>query len=208
MNRQYIKRAKISSYKIIFLLSVLLIASIMFNMEIEDSKRIQARYNLNNITYCFSELEARGMPFNEYSTICTKKSKTSFTGDVYVLDSTTKEFVSETSRDVPRKALYFTKDSVGKLFYDWNSGKEALYYILSGKDSEEGLNVSYNFDGSPEWLEWKNYDDKYVVVQGIQKDEVMDRFKPLQFFIYMSVLLVIVFIVSTSKRQRRCDERK
>lgn len=194
-----------------FILTDLLLQSV-----VEESKRNQARLNLEQIHHCYNKT------INEFSkdkvyNICTSKSKTSFTGDVYVLElidtpdrGSVFTFAYETSNDTDREEnLLFTKDSVGKHFVDWESAKKALDIIKLGKDSYKGVNAEYNFDGGIEWLEWKYLpddtgDDDIVVVQGTQQDEVMAEYSTYRMLGFGSVLLVVcTLLVANSVAIRR-----
>ena len=176
----------------------------------QDIKRDQARYNLQQIHYCYMRAIEVMTPKMTYET-CTNKTKTSFTGDVFILDADTLEFVHETSRDVPRNVpLFFTKESVGKNFRDWESAEKAIHIILQGKDSEKGVDNFWNFDGDAEWLEWKFLPSEFggldgkrlIAVQGTQKDEVMKYLSTYR-YAHMSVTALLVFLLLVEHGRRR-----
>ena len=113
------ERRKSSGIAMAILIVVLAISSdVLLRFSIEDNARQQARYNLQQIKYCYSRT-SKVMDMIPALETCTAKSRVGFSGDVYVLDADTKEFVVENSSDVPNGALYFTKESVGKYFKDW-----------------------------------------------------------------------------------------
>lgn len=184
---------------------------IILRYEIQENKREQARYNLEQIKYCY--LSSVGQFGVQRSLkVCTAKSKTSFTGDVYILDANTLQFVQENSSDVPEDRLYFTKDSVGKYFQDWNSGELALKTIRLGKDSQRNVNTSYKFDDGIEWLEWKYLPEdvkntnglSLIAVQGIQQDEALANFKFVRgYFFFGTFLLIMVLLIVHNNNIRR-----
>ena len=182
-----------------------------FKSYVEDKKREQARYNLEHIEHCLSRVErvveqlgtAQCSDSDRLDraiwNTCTRGMRTSSTGDVYILDKDTTEFIYDNSNDVPGDTpLYFTKDSVGELFKDWPSAAAAKLAITSGSDSTGSTKMWYNFDGAPEWLEWKTWehdDVEYVIVQGIQKDEVYAGMRQLEYMYYMFMLIIVVILV-------------
>ena len=185
---------------------ILLLATMFFttlvSVSIELEDRQQARYNLEQVRLCLDSINPY-INIDKGFEVCTQKSRTTATGDIYILDGETLEFVYENSNDVP-KDLYFTEDSVGKYFKDWDSAKEALAYITSGKDSSVDYSASYNFDGDKEWVEWINYahDNKwYIIVQGIQKDESLRLYSLIVYFIYLGVFLIAFSCIVLEKRE-------
>ena len=199
---------------------VLAIASdILLKLSIEDFGRQQARYNLQQIKYCYSRA-SKEMSLIATLETCTAKSRVGFSGDVYVLDADTKEFIIENSLDVPSGAMYFTKESVGKYFKDWNMADTAIKQIMLGKDSEVGNEVAYLFDNDIEWLEWKylpdatkyTNDKRLIVVQGIQSNEAVEQFRILERigFLFAGILVFMLLVlhnVQISYKNRRRDDR-
>jgi hypothetical protein len=187
-----------------------MVLSLSLTKTIESQKREQARNNLHQIKYCFEKINKK-FDIKESFAICSNKSKTSFTGDVYILDKDTLEFVYETSRDVPSKNMYFTKESIGKYFNDWDSAEKALKIITLGKDSENGINVSYYFDDAKEWLEWKylpnEFEDvngrQYIAIQGTQSDEALRPFKNHIVFNYLIIFIVSFILIILQKQSRQ-----
>ena len=188
----------------VFVIILAISSDILLKLSIEDFGRHQARYNLQQIKYCYNRT-SKEMDLVTALETCTAKARVGFSGDVYVLDAETKEFVVENSSDVPNGAMYFTKESVGKHFNDWSTADSAIKKILLGKDSEEGTKVAYLFDNSVEWLEWKYLPDatkytndrKLIVVHGVQSDEIFAHFGVLEKvgFIFAGIL-VFFFLVA------------
>lgn len=187
----------------VFVIVLAIMSDIMVKMSVEEFSRHQARYNLQQIKYCYGRA-SKVMDMRASLETCTAKARVGFSGDVYVLDAETKEFVVENSSDVPNGAMYFTKESVGKHFNDWSTADSAIKKILLGKDSEEGTKVSYLFDNSVEWLEWKYLPDatkytndrKLIVVHGVQSDEIFAHFGVLEKvgFIFAGILVFFLLV--------------
>lgn len=178
---------------------------------IEQSKRYQARDTLIDSKQCITKL-SNYLPIHETFVPCLSKSRTSFTGDAYVLDVKTLEFVYDASKDVPKDIkLYFTKESVGKYFRDWGTAEVAKRSMLSGKDSKEGVNAYYLFDDDVEWLEWIYLPDEdgsqYIIVQGTQRDEVFAPFTPSRYVFLVSMFLLCTVLVFVDNK-RRLDDRE
>lgn len=198
------ERRKSSGIAIAILVIVLAISSdVLLRLSVEDNARQQARYNLQQIKYCYGRA-SKVMDMRAALETCTAKARVGFSGDVYALDVETKEFVVENSSDVPNGAMYFTKESIGKHFNDWSTADSAIKKILLGKDSEEGTKVSYLFDNSVEWLEWKYLPDatkytndrKLIVVHGVQSDEIFAHFGALEKvgFIFAGILVFFLLV--------------
>lgn len=199
---------------VMFVIFAFILSDILLLSSIESQKRVQARYNLEQIKYCYNELYPF-YPDDRILDICTSKSKASYTGDVYVLEYKTMKFIYENSTDVPKEELYFTEDSVGKYFTEWSSTEEVLGYFMLGKDSISGLDVSYRFDSDEEWIEWKflpsdgTYHKRLIVVQGVQRDEVLSYYKYYRMFGLVMVVILIMSLltmnVAHKRRKRTCD---
>lgn len=184
---------------------------IILRYEIQENKREQARYNLDQVKYCYLNSVAE-FGVQKALKLCTAKSKTSFTGDVYILDANTLQFIQENSNDVPEDGLYFTKESVGKYFQDWNSAIIALKTMQLGKDSQMNVNASYKFNDGIEWLEWKYLPEdvkntnglSLIAVQGTQQDEALVNFKFVRgYFFFGAFLLIMVLLIVHNNNIRR-----
>lgn len=206
------RKDRILIWIVVLLLTSTVILDNLLKTNVEQEKRYQARNNLEQIKHCFDNTIKNNDTYRTLY-ICTTKSKTSFTGDAYVLDSRTLQFVYENSRDVPDyEIMYFTEESVGKTFRDWKSAETALTTMLLGKDSEINVNAEYLFDNSPEWLEWiyLNAPDnqELIVVQGTQEDEVMKQYISYRIFgmgVSFVVCIVILGYIASSARRRHDD---
>ncbi len=172
----------------------------------EDTKREQARYNLEHVVHCLNTtdamLDSNVKGNHEIAPglwdACTKNVRTSTTGDVYVLRLRDFKFIHDTSNDVPTNPLFFTEKSIGELFKDWPSGLSARNLMTSGTDSTSSSKVSYNFDGSPEWLEWKVWKhekEQFVIVQGTQADEVYKGLAGITYLYYTFMLVIVMVLV-------------
>ena len=205
----------------IFIIVVAISSDVLLRFSIEDNARQQARYNLQQIKYCYSRA-SKVMDMIPALETCTAKSRVGFSGDVYVLDADTKEFVVENSSDVPSGSMHFTKDSVGKYFEDWNTANIAIKQIMLGKDSEVDTKVAYLFDSDIEWLEWKYLPDatKYtndrrlIVVHGVQSDEVFEHLRLLERIGFLFAGILVFFLLVSHNIQinynygRRADDKQ
>lgn len=205
----------------VFVTVLAIMSDIMLKMSVEEFSRHQARYNLQQIKYCYGRA-SKVMDMVASLETCTAKARVGFSGDVYVLDAETKEFVVENSSDVPNGAMYFTKEYVGKYFNDWSTADSAIKKILLGKDSEEGSKVAYLFDNSVEWLEWKYLPDatkytndrKLIVVHGVQSDEVFAHFGTIEkvCFIFAGILVFFLLVAHNIHINyvygRRADDKR
>ena len=118
--------------------------------------------------------------------------------------------------------MYFTKDSVGKYFSNWETAETAMKQITLGKDSDVSTKVSYLFDKYVEWLEWKylpdatNYTEgrKLIVIYGVQSDEVYEHFKLLERigFLVAGILVFILLVLHNVQINynygRRADDKQ
>ena len=204
----------------VFVIVLAIASDILLKLSIEDFGRQQARYNLQQIKYCYGRA-SQHMDIIATLETCTAKSRVGFSGDVYILDADTKEFIVENSSDVPSGSMHFTKDSVGKYFNSWETAELAIRQITLGKDSDESTKASYLFDNELEWLEWKYLPDatkftegkKLIVVHGVQSDEVFEHFKLLERigFLFAGILVFILLVlhnVQISCKNRRRDDRQ
>ena len=186
----------------VFVIVLAIASDILLKLSIEDFGRQQARYNLQQIKYCYGRA-SKEMSLIATLETCTAKSRVGFSGDVYVLDADTKEFVVENSSDVPGGAMYFTKESVGKYFNNWETAETAMKQITLGKDSDVSTKASYLFDNEVEWVEWKYLPDetkytegkKLIVVHGVQSDEVFEHFKLLERIRFLFAGILVFFLL-------------
>ena len=205
----------------IFVIVLAISSDILLKLSIEDFGRQQARYNLQQIKYCYGRA-SQHMDIIATLETCTAKARVGFSGDVYVLDADTKEFIIENSSDVPNGAMYFTKDSVGKYFNSWETAETAMKQITLGKDSDVSTKVSYLFDKDVEWLEWKYLPDatkftdgrKLIVVHGVQSHEVFEHFRLLERIGFLFAGILVFFILVSHNIQinynygRRADDKQ
>lgn len=196
----------------VFVIVLAISSDILLKLSIEDFGRQQARYNLQQIKYCYGRASKK-MELIAALETCTAKSRVGFSGDVYVLDADTKEFIIENSSDVPNGAMYFTEDSVGKYFNNWETAELAIRQIMLGKDSDESTKVSYLFDNDIEWLEWKYLPDttkftegrKLIVIHGVQSDEVFEHFKLLEIIGFLFAGVLVFFLLVSHNIQINCN---
>lgn len=204
-----VHKAKI--YAAIFIVLAVILVDAVTMYYIELSKRQQARFNLEHTAECMfmRELTTMESITPNGAKYCLTKMRTSDTGDMYLLDRKTKEFLFDNSTDAP-KGMFFTKDSIGKYFTEWGTAEEALKHMLSGNKSNSTSLVSYNYDGSPEWLEYLTYSTldgtEYVIVQGTQRDEVRAFYEVPRIVGGFLATIYILWLISTAVRGSRYDD--
>ena len=163
---------------------------------------------------------------------CARKSLTTPTGDAFAYDLSTKDFVFDPSLDcyVPNKKM--TVESLCKIHSDPKKCEKALVVMNRGYDSTEGTNLWWKFDNAKEYLEWvvlpsmdRGYDGKLrggnniphqiVIVQGIEEDELMARYAPFRFVLYIigfisiliNLLLGVYEDMERATMRRRKDDK-
>lgn len=196
----------------ILLMCMAIVADISLKSTAEKCIRKQANYRLEQIVHCLD----RTLPLmaeKDALQTCVAKSRTTHTGDAYVLDAYTLEFLYDASNDTSKsKKLYFTQESVGEYFKDWKSAEKFISQVMLGKDSSNVTGGFYLFDDAEEWLEWKYYpsnlttnyaERKIILVQGSQSDEVLKNFNFAQWTIKGSVFLIILLLVVMHKNQNQ-----
>jgi len=206
-----IYKAKV--YAAVFIIFTSLILDSMLVYQLETEKRNQAVFNVQHTISCMrrieqfmGELDYQGMK------TCANDMRTSITGDMFILDFETREFLYDGSADIPTgQKLYFTKDSIGKYFTDWESAENAIAQIGSGIDSISTSRVKYNYDGDEEWLEYKtfqlnNSDRKIIVVQGVQSDEALSGYSFVRAITQVLVGIYAMWLLSTGITNRRRND--
>jgi len=194
---------------IIILLVGSIIVDFSLQLSIENSKRQQARYNLEEMKKCMS-CTTKHTSIDKALEACASKSRTTFTGDAYVLDAYTLEFLYDASNDTDNKVqkLYFTERSISKYFNDWKSAESFISVVTLGKDSTAETRKSYLFDDSTEWLEWKYFpsdltsnfgEKKMILVQGIQSDEALAEYVVVRWVIRIITLLSVIVLLALRK---------
>ena len=202
-------------YAAIFIICATLITDVLFNKYVQDSKRQQARFNVEHTVGClglYESIDESRVVDPLGMKLCASKMRTSPTGDMYLLDMADLKFVYDNSSDVPRD-MYFTKESVGQYFNEWDTAIGALGSLTNGTDSVYGTRAKYNYDGATEWLEFGTYTTKdgrnLVVVQGVQSDEVLRAYKLPKVSIGILVLSYVMWLIATStcsRRKRKPDD--
>lgn len=209
-----VHKAKI--YMAAIVLTLTLVVDVLFMQQLEADKRQQGRYNVEHTIACIHSHDHKASANMLDNTVlgvatwreCSNKMRTSPTGDMYILNRDTLQFLYDPSSDVPKgEPMYFTNESVGKLFTEWPTAELALIQLTSGASSTTGSNVSYNFDGDTEWLEYATYRTKcgtdIIVVQGIQSDEATARYLGIRLLVAGAVFFYTVWLLTTALPRRR-----
>ena len=199
---------------------------------LESSARTQARYNLEQIKACVNDLTVEGTNVELEKTLktCARKSRVSPTGDVFAYDIGSREFVFDPSLDCfVEGGKFMTAESECTLHSDPKQCRQALIVLGRGYDSDEHTRLSWKFDDSEEYLEFKILPEEMVgfkgsvrgsstkkphqlvVVQGVQEDEIRDRYAGFRSLVYaigfMSIILNLAIAVHTPNYGRRRDDR-
>jgi len=203
-------KAKI--YAATFIILMALLIDSMLVHQVETEKRAQGVFNIQHTISCMGRFE-RAIGKLDYRGMktCAEDMRTSITGDMFILDYETKEFLYDGSRDIPSgQRLYFTEDSIGKYFNDWKSAEKAMTKIGSGIDSTAKDRVKYNYDGDEEWLEYKTFQPKtlgnrLIVIQGIQSDEALSGYSVVRNTAKVLAGMYAMWLLSTGIASRRND---
>lgn len=189
-------------------------ANIWLVYSIEQDNRHQSReFNLDNIKKCMDRTGKTkyNLELDYRAEICIESSRTTYTGNVYVLDYETLEVKYDSSRDIPQDTImYFTEESIGQHFYDWKSGADAINYMTRGGDSIAHMDIWYNYDGVIEWVEWITYEDivdckLYIIVQGSQKDEAIAQYNGIYYYTMVYILLLSIGIMTSAFSRSKND---
>ena len=199
---------------------------------LENSARTQARYNLEQIKACVNDLTVEGTNEELEKTLktCARRSRVSPTGDVFAYDMGSREFVFDPSLDCfVEGGKFMTVESECQLHTEPKQCEQALAVLGQGYDSDENTKLSWQFDDSEEYLEFKILPEEtlgfkgiqrgsnrkrphqLVVVQGIQEDEIRNRYAGFRGLVYaigfMSIILNLAIAVHTPNHGRKKDDR-
>lgn len=192
---------------------------IVLKLNIERVARQQAHYNLEQTKACVNELILgepklfRQVADEEIETalfICGSKQRITQTGDMFAFNLRTLKFLFDPSIDCHVDGgKYMTKESECSLHQDKQACYDSAVYLTSGTSSELDTYVSWKFDNAREMLEWKVLpSDDYgfdgvkrsgtikphqvVLVQGIQEDELTQKYMITRVVIFIGGLLIII----------------
>jgi len=214
--------AKYSVKSVIIILFILLGTVAIdtgFKVNIENSARIQAKYNLSQIKLCVNTLllkDSDGLltrynqkpdaKIREALYTCAKNMKVSINGDVWAYDLHSKHYVFDSNQKYGSIVnRYWEKDKIcGKK--EWC--KKLLTIMASGYDST-WIGYSWIFKKDKEYLEWKVLPEEnlgfngisvtgkgkpqqIVVVQGAREKELMKRYTWLRTLIYSIGFIMII----------------
>ena len=202
---------------------------------LENSARITAKYNLENIRSCVNDI-ILGETHTNYKYIsndvvekalkvCAKKSLTTPTGDVFAYDLKTLDFVFDPSLDCfIEGGKKMTTNSECTLHRDPEMCKVAMTFMNTGYDSDPNLKISWMFDNAREYLEWvvipfehRGFDGfnrggsiqphQIVVAQGVQEDELWVRYRGFRAVVYGLMFLSIIINLLLAVRENLLAEK-
>ena len=206
---------------VIFLIIISTVAiDTVWRINLENSARTQAKYNLAQIKLCVNDLlltDKEGL-YTNYGKktrkklkrvlyICAKNMKVSKQGDVWAYDLNTKEYVFDSNPKYGAvDGRYWKSDKICSKQGSWCS--RLITIMNSGYDST-WMGYSWIFKHDKEWLEWKVLPDEYlgfdggsksgedktqqvVVVQGARESELLHRYRIFRTFLYSLGFVMIV----------------
>ena len=203
----------------------------VWSYSLESSARTQARYNLEQIKVCVNDLTVVGTneELEKILKTCARKSRVSPTGDVFAYDMGSREFVFDPSLDCfVEGGKFMTVESECTLHSDPEQCARALAVLGQGYDSDEHTRLSWKFDDSEEYLEFKILPEEMlgfkdttrgsnmarphqlVVVQGVQEDEIRNRYFGFRAMLYaigfLSILLNLAIAAHAPVYGRRKND--
>jgi len=225
------------SIKTVVLIAVVVLSSVIIDatwkVNLENSARTQAKFNLNQVKLCVNTLllsddkglltRYRYIPEKEITKAlftCSQEMKVTQNGDIWAYSLRTKEYVFDSS-------LRYIKKNGGRRYWDvehiCRTNKPWCLKLVremnSGYDSK-ALKESWLFKHSKEYLEWiilpdenRGYDglgrtgtiipQQYVVIQGARENELMERYKWFRVAIYLTGLFMILIILIINNHERK-----
>lgn len=174
---------------------------------LEKSAREQAQYNLKQVRVCTNDLLVNDVVDNDSVEkalkTCAREMRVSPTGDMFAFDAVTKVFIFDPSLDCfVEGGKLMTIESECSLHKDKEACKTVLNTIASGRSSDSQMKAWWKFNDGKEYLEWivlpnedVGYDDvivggntrphQVVLVQGIQENELLDRYAGFRWMLYV-----------------------
>lgn len=215
------KYDNIKTSVIVLVMLCTIVIDVIWKHNVENSARIMAKYNTENIKNCVNELTL-GKGQNNYRVvddaelessmrICSARSLTTPTGDVFAFDLRTLDFVFDPSLDCfVEGGKQLTVGSECSLHNDPQQCKQALVALTSGYGSDQYTKAWWKFNASKEYLEWSvapsetiGFDGTYrggitkphqlVIVQGTVEDELIARYLGFRVVLYAIGFLAIIF---------------
>ena len=204
---------------------------------VEQSARQVARYNVENIKNCVTEvvkingntIDVSNADVEKAMKACALKTRITETSDVFAVDLKSLEFVFDPSLDCyveGGKAL--TVESECSLHKDQVMCKSVLPLLLSGYDSTQHTKVSWKFNDGKEYLEWavapsesKGFDGvtrggsskphQILIVQGVVEKELWDRYCLFRLSVYLigflSIIINLLYAVHEYQKEERLHRR-
>lgn len=204
----------------------------------EISTRTQAKYNLKQTQACVNDLLLKKHNFPVFNTnisnsdiekalkTCAREMRVSPTGDMFAFDLRTKEFIFDPSLDCfIEGGKYMTYESECSIHNDKEVCGSVLKILNSGYDSDQYQKVWWKFDNAKEYLEWVilpqeqfGFDGverggllqprQVVLVQGVQEDEILERYASFRVTVHILGFLSIIFILLLDVKDNEVRTRK
>lgn len=210
---------KVISVSLILFFAIFI--DVAFKHYVELGARQSARYDLENMKNCTNEILKDGVVDNnaveKALKICAGKARTTPTGDAFAFDTKTLDFVFDPSLDCyVEGGKKMTVDSECSLHHDKAECSQALSVMTRGYDSDASTKLSWQFNSGIEYLEFVvlpeelfGYDNikrggkekphQIVLVQGIQEDELMEKYSKFRLVLFASCAIIMLFTLLLAK---------
>lgn len=210
---------KVISVSLILFFAIFI--DVAFKHYVELGARQSARYDLENMKNCTNEILKDGVVDNnsveKALKICAGKARTTPTGDAFAFDTKTLDFVFDPSLDCyVEGGKKMTVDSECSLHHEKAECAKALSVMTRGYDSDASTKLSWQFNKWIEYLEFVvlpeelfGYDNvkrggkekphQIVLVQGIQEDELMEKYSKFRLVLFASCAIIMLFTLLLAK---------
>ena len=210
---------KVISVSLILFFAIFI--DVAFKHYVELGARQSARYDLENMRNCTNELlhntTVDNTSVEKALKICAGKARTTPTGDAFAFDTKTLDFVFDPSLDCyVEGGKKMTIESECSLHKNPEKCTEALNTLVRGWDSDSNTRLSWQFDDATEYLEFvvlpeellgydnirrggKDKPHQIILVQGIQEDELMEKYSKFRVLLFASCAVIMLFTLLLAK---------
>lgn len=211
---------------LLFIVGSAYLLDAMWKYKLVQYERNQARSVLQKVASCTSG--AKQGEWLDNLSFCASGVTTTPTGDIFAVNLKSKEFVFDPSVDCyVDGGKKMTADDECKLHQengDPIACVEAIKIMSQGYDSYPGLDTTWNYDGSPEYLEWiifpseslgvggvmrngQQESEQILIAIGIQEDELFQSFKIFEMLlrIVAAIAFILVLLVNFQRKERQLN---
>ena len=234
-----------SSYRVFIVVFIMLCTvsiDIAWKHYLQNSVRVTAKYNLNQVKTCVNDLLLGNDSAPIYNTrltnddiekalkTCAREMRTTPTGDMFAFSLRTLDFVFDPSLDCfIEGGKKMSKESECGLHEDSLKCEEIIPLMTAGYDSDINQLHYWQFDNAREYLEWMvlprediGFDglmrggilkpNQILLVQGIQEDELLARYRGFRAILYgigfLSIIVNLMFAVYENVLKAHCMRLK